>query len=203
MLAGPVFPTWPEMSKVIMEMSDRALGHNPALVSFATWSSVWMLASIFYVPAIIPCLFSFRTKLQIHRHMLDQMASFDVRAAKCTVPADRRAIEQQVTELFGEKVQSDSRPTVDEGEVRIRHFHLSGPRGGDPLDYFNQYVRGSLRDFVIQQIGNELHVPYRVCLTAFLPMIFFSSVNILGCDWVAMLLIYFTASPFLVYSKSN
>ena len=53
---------------------------------------------------------------------------------------------------------------------------------GDPLGRFNAYVRGTLREFVISQIGDELYVSWRTGLIAFLPMIFYSSVNVLGCD---------------------
>ncbi|CAJ1387138.1 unnamed protein product, partial [Effrenium voratum] len=87
--------------------------------------------------------------------LLDQMAGSDVRKAKCTVPADRGAIEQQVKELFKE----EHRPMawlaegVDEGEVsldnRLNRMWL------DPLDSFNAYIRGTLRENVITQIGKE------------------------------------------------
>ena len=43
---------------------------------------------------------------------------------------------------------------VDGGEVRIQKFHPLGRRAGDPLDYFNDYVRGTLRDFV--RLGRPL-----------------------------------------------
>ena len=52
----------------------------------------------------------------------------------------------------------------------------------DPLGCFNAYVRGTLHSFVLSQIGDELYVSRRTCLIALLPMIFYSSVNVLGCD---------------------
>lgn len=73
----------------------------------------------------------------------------------------------------------------------------------DPLDNFNDYIRGPLRDKVIDEIGNELYVPWHMCLTAFLPMIFYSSVNVLGCDngpceKSAMLAGYSSASQYMI-----
>ncbi|CAJ1448736.1 unnamed protein product, partial [Effrenium voratum] len=147
------------------------------------WFVIWMISSIVYLPASIPSFFSFRMKLRNHQLLLDQMADFDVRKAKCTVPSDRNAIEQQVKELFKE----DHRPMswlppegVDEGEVSVNN-RLS-QLWLDPLDSFNAYVRGALRENVIRQIGKELYVPWQTCLTAFLPMILYSVVNVLGCD---------------------
>ncbi|CAE6970901.1 HCc2 [Symbiodinium natans] len=118
--------------------------------------------------------------------MLQQMAEFDVRAAKCTVAADRQAVQQQVQELFRSEHPWSTREgpdSVDEGElcteVKLQTLALEFC---DPLDRFNTYIRGTLRESVIAQIGNELEVPWQMCLAAFLPMIFYSSVNILGCD---------------------
>ena len=170
-------------------MQDLVGGKSFPVSSFCLKrvASAGMMVSIIYLPACIVSFFSFRMKCQSHQLMLDQMASFDVRAAKCTMPADRAAIEQQVKELFRQShaVQSITQPagTVDDGEVLLQHFYPQGEASvGDPLDLFNKYVRGTLREFVIAQTGDELHVPYRLCLTASLPMIFYATVNVLGCD---------------------
>ena len=64
-------------------------------------------------------------------------------------------------------------------QVVLQRFE---PLQEDPLVRFNAFIRGNLREFVISQIGDELSVPYQICLVAFLPMIFYSSVNVLGCD---------------------
>ena len=52
----------------------------------------------------------------------------------------------------------------------------------EALDAFNTYVRGPLHCSVMETVGSELHVPYRMCLVATLPMIFYSPVDILQCD---------------------
>ena len=66
-------------------------------------------------------------------------------------------------------------------QVRLQRF-VDVNYFRDPLQSFNLYVRGTLRDSVIAQIGDELSVPWRTCLIAILPMIFYSSVSVLGCD---------------------
>ena len=52
----------------------------------------------------------------------------------------------------------------------------------EALDLFNAYVRGPLQSEVVKSIGHEAHVPYHLCVVAFLPMSFYSLVNTLGCD---------------------
>ena len=61
-------------------------------------------------------------KLRSHKLLLDQMAAFDVRNAKCTLPADRGPIEQQVRELFKdgdvlEDQEAKATGDVDAGEA--------------------------------------------------------------------------------------
>ena len=172
----------------IMGVLKPILGKNAngATLTFAAQFVIGLISGTVYLPVCIPSFFSFQMKIQSHQLMLDQMANFDVRAAHCTVPSDREAIEQHVKELFqrhglNNGIQNAS--LVDEGELRLPKFiPLMEESGNDSLDRFNEYVRGTLREFVITQIGQELYVPWHTCLIAFLPMIFYSSVNVLGCD---------------------
>ncbi|CAJ1449786.1 unnamed protein product, partial [Effrenium voratum] len=260
-----VFPNWSvAWMDGIIGMAERVLGHNPAMLKFVVWFVIWMISSIVYLPASIPSFFSFRMKLRNHQLLLDQMAGFDVRKAKCTVPTDREAIEQQVKELFKEaagegsgaepngdaeqpgdqKRFQDARTSYSKRSMQAKAREATRSIGQclgcrlkvwtrertpaldwtpcflicasfgkkllpfestfgsfatapdevsldnrlnrlwrmDPLDSFNAYIRGALRENVITQIGKELYVPWRTCLTAFLPMIFYSLVNVLGCD---------------------
>ncbi|CAL1170711.1 unnamed protein product [Cladocopium goreaui] len=166
----------------ISEMSESIFGHNPAMESFVSTFAVWMFSGIAYLPVSIPSFFCFRAKLLSHQLMLEQMSTFDVRAAHCTVASDRASIEEQVTALFSGMEDKTAAPlpsAVDDGEVVLQRFE---PLQEDPLVRFNAFIRGNLREFVISQIGDELSVPYHICLVAFLPMIFYSSVNVLGCD---------------------
>ncbi|CAJ1378344.1 unnamed protein product [Effrenium voratum] len=199
-----IFPNWSAAwTNEIIGFAESIFGHNPAMVKFVAWFIIWMMSSIVYLPASIPSFFTLRMKLRNHQLMLDQMAEFDVRAAKCTVASDREAIEQQVKDNFSqdrlERVLSRL-STSKPGKVRRDSLIMSH---ADPLDNFNDYIRGPLRDKVIDEIGNELYVPWHMCLTAFLPMIFYSSVNVLGCDngpceKSAMLAGYSSASQYMI-----
>ncbi|CAK9016212.1 unnamed protein product [Durusdinium trenchii] len=179
-----VFPNW--SAAWIEKTTDFAEAIFGERQYFVAVFCIWMMSCIVYLPTSIPCFFSFRMKLRNHQLMLDQMADFDVKNAKCTLPADREPIEEQVRELFKDRDDLDDQEAmatndVDAGEVRLQRF-IGVNSSSDPLQSFNAYVRGTLRDFVVAQIGDELFVPWRTCLIAFLPMIFYSSVNVLGCD---------------------
>jgi len=107
--------------------------------------------------------------------MLEQMSQFDIRAAKCTVASDRQLIEHQVVELWAEPTFSP-----DDG---FEVFQTPRPEDREEaLDRFNAYIRGPLKAAVVKGIGHEAHVPYHLCVIAFLPMNFYSLVNTLGCD---------------------
>ena len=53
-----------------------------------------------YVVVGVPVAWLLFYKLERHRTMLNQMANFDLRNAKCTLETDRRVIEEQVISLF-------------------------------------------------------------------------------------------------------
>ncbi|CAE6971381.1 unnamed protein product, partial [Symbiodinium sp. CCMP2592] len=182
-----VFPSWSATwaSHITLHI-ESVLGKNPAMLTFATMFIIWMISGTIYLPVSMPSFFSFRTKLRGHKAMLDQMATFDVRAAECTLSSDRDVIEHQVKDLFSDVpakiLSSDS---DDTGEIYIPRFMPpDSPSSAcyDPLDRFNDYVRGTVRKFVMAQIGDELHVPFPMCLAASLPMIFYSSVSVLACE---------------------
>ena len=97
-----VFPNWSAAwVNEVISIAESILGHNHAMLTFVAWFVIWMMSSIVYLPASIPSFFSFRIKSESHRLMLQQMSSFDVRAAKCTLPSDRLLIEHQVAWVFG------------------------------------------------------------------------------------------------------
>ncbi|CAE7483627.1 unnamed protein product [Symbiodinium sp. CCMP2592] len=178
-----VFPSWmPACSRHVMGLLEMLLGDNPMMLRFVGWLVIWMMQSVTTLPASIPSFFSFCMKIRHHELILDQMADFDVRAAKCSEPSDREAIEKQLKEVFcNQEPPTSGAFVVDEGEVKVQqlvHYHGTG----NPLDRFSAYVRGFLRDIVMMQIGDERYVPWPLCFTACLPMILYSSVNVLGCD---------------------
>ncbi|CAE7483598.1 unnamed protein product [Symbiodinium sp. CCMP2592] len=178
-----VFPNWSAAwQQHIMVLVAPHVGENPLMQKFVGWFIIWMILSVTTLPGSIPSFFSFRMKIRHHQLILDQMADFDVRAAKCSEPSDRDAIEMQLQEIFcNHDLPSLGSDAVDEGEVKVQQ-HVRHQATANPLDSFNAYVRGVLRDIVMMQIGDEIYVPWPLCLTTCLPMILYSSVNVLGCD---------------------
>ena len=161
-----------------------------------------LFGTILGVLASIPWTVTCRAKLRSHALLLDQMASFDCRAAQCTVEADRALVNQQIQQLFGSRDEKEvvvlaTSSTVTENvhspspSDRVEAAYLPWTTQDSmvytqtdeqALDAFNSYIRGPLRFAVMESVGDQLHVPYRMCLVASLPMIFYSSTDILQCD---------------------
>ena len=99
--------------------------------------------------------------------MLDQMASFDIRNAKCALETDRIVIEEQVFRLFDEAAEpaesvafddlganpepvflETALPLISPDFHEVRHI-TSYPTKNEVMDQFNLYVRGTLRDAVL------------------------------------------------------
>ncbi|CAE7822167.1 unnamed protein product [Symbiodinium sp. CCMP2592] len=185
------------LPRSVIDSTSGALG---TYVAWALWDGLAgaMLGTLVSIPWTIAC----KAKLQSHALMLEQMACFECRAAQCTIEADRVLVEQQVQRLF--KPRHDGEPVVqttycsrnDENLQRdsstcqadpetawIRRNSVTSTQADqDALDAFNSYLRGPLRCWVMESVGSQLHVPYRTCLVATLPIIFYSPVNILQCD---------------------
>eukprot|EP00438_Fugacium_kawagutii_P027188 Skav231829 [mRNA] locus=scaffold4070:27222:28133:+ [translate_table: standard] len=132
-------------------------------------------------------------KMKRHKSMLDQMARFDLRNAQCTLETDRVNIEEQVLALWDEALEppvSVAFGAEDLGPEEyllphitedIRHI-TSYPTKEEIIDHFNTYVRGFLRDSVLESMGKEDQISFKLCLVANLPLLCLSMVLILGCD---------------------
>lgn len=83
-----------------------------------------------------PKFFSFRMKLRNHQLLLDQMAAFDVRAAKCALPSDRTAIEDQIAALFESKVESPHDASA------MKQFAVDDGEAPFQLQFLPRQVRG-------------------------------------------------------------
>ena len=131
-----------------------------------------MIGTFVGILGSIPWAISCRLKLRHHALMLDQMAAFDCRNARCTVESDRDLVEHQVRRLFH----------LASGREEEEGTAAPNAEGFTPLDAFSEYIRGPLRSAVLESVGEELQVPYGVCLIAGLPMTFYSGVDTLACD---------------------
>ncbi|CAE7949691.1 unnamed protein product [Symbiodinium sp. KB8] len=155
------------------------------------------------VLASIPWTIACRAKLRSHSLMLEQMACFDCRAAECTVQADRILVEQQVQQLFRSALCEKDVVVLPTSSTGSEHAYWPSPSDSmdaaymsrttqdsvayarsddEALDAFNSYIRGPLRTAVMESVGDQLHVPYSMCLVASLPMIFYSTTDTLQCD---------------------
>ncbi|CAL1164146.1 unnamed protein product [Cladocopium goreaui] len=66
-------------------------------------------------------------KLQGHKHMLDQMFTFDLRNAKCTFEEDRAVIEELVLNLFDEALEPPIRVAFEAPDADAEEdAHLAG-----------------------------------------------------------------------------
>ncbi|CAE7197730.1 unnamed protein product [Symbiodinium natans] len=128
-----------------------------------------------YLPVALPTMLSFKRKIQGHRLMLEQMASFDLKKAKCSVEADRPLVEEQVALHF--QAEKDFEVIVagatDPAPERVEAVD---PRE-EAIERFNNYVQGPLRAACLDSIGDEQNVPLHLCYVCFLPMSFYAAVN--------------------------
>eukprot|EP00438_Fugacium_kawagutii_P008969 Skav214290 [mRNA] locus=scaffold2257:228618:230602:+ [translate_table: standard] len=133
-------------------------------------------------------------KMKRHKSMLDQMARFDLRNAQCTLETDRLVIEEQVVALWDEALEpplriafgteegsQDEEYLLPEINEDIRHI-TSYPTKEEIMEQFNMYVRGPLRDNVLESMGKEDQISFKLCLVATLPSLCLSVVFILSCD---------------------
>jgi len=140
-------------------------------------------------PPMLVGFVSFQRKLDGHRDMLESMASFDVRNAECAVERDRFVIEAQVAELFDgledpiitvpieveksgegddERQELIDLPLTYSARLAVRSV-TGFANHEDCLEEFNRYVRGPLRDAVVEDLGDVTDIPYAACLLAMFP----------------------------------
>ncbi|CAE7458237.1 unnamed protein product [Symbiodinium natans] len=192
------FPNWSmDLVKDLVDFFENTfqLGEASPQGLVIACMAIWTMSGACYLPTSVPAFLAFRQKIANHHLMLEQMSQFDLRRAKCTIEADRKLVESQVEELFSEKgtdrlpAWDDSDELLREGDMVVKvHLHdrvtwsERQHSTEQALDKFNAYVRGPLQDTVRDTIGDETHVPYYLCMVAYLPMGFYSLVNVLGCD---------------------
>eukprot|EP00439_Symbiodinium_sp_Y106_P042229 s149_g5.t1 len=129
-----------------------------------------------YLPVALPTMFSFRSKIQAHKLMLEQMAKFELRNAKCSVEADRPLVEEQVALHF--QPDLDTEVIVAGNSVNAEQDKEPGALRAESLERFNNYVQGPLRAAVLDCIGDTHDVPLYLCYLCFLPMTTYNAVTV-------------------------
>ena len=153
---------------------------------------------VYAIPITCFCML----KIESHKTMLDQMASFDLRKATCSLETDRLMIRRQVVELFDEALEyplsvsfeaeessvSDTEANSDVAALispedlhSFRHV-TSYPTEEQIIDEFNAYVRGPLRESVVRSLGREDQIPLKLCMFAFWPSSAGGAAWALGCE---------------------
>ena len=179
-----ILPTFIFTFPAFYDTSTRA-------TQFLSVCSYWMMNTNIFVA--VPFSFMCFSKLRSHRAMLDQMAQFDLRHAKCSLETDRLVIEQGVVALFDEALEApisvafgadpipETERLLPEIIDAIRPI-TSYPTRDEIIDEFNRYVRGPLRDSVMDRLGSEADISMKDGIALSLVVLLQVPVWVLGCD---------------------
>ncbi|CAK9011686.1 unnamed protein product [Durusdinium trenchii] len=182
-----------------------SLSTDPAtrFVSLFLYLGSFDIRSYFYGASFaIPITYFCMLKIESHKTMLDQMASFDLRKATCSLETDRLMIRRQVVELFDEaleyplsvsfeaeessvsdtEVNSDVAALISPEDLHSFRHVTSYPTEEQIIDEFNAYVRGPLRESVVRSLGREDQIPLKLCVCAFWPSSAGGLAWALGCE---------------------
>lgn len=118
------------------------------------------------MPATIPNLVSFTSKLRVQAQMMHQISDFSLDSAQCTIASDRQIVEKHVTQLFEGNPVLGSLPGMPQ----------------DSLTRFNNFMRHEMRSHMEARIGDVTRLPFSISLLVFLPLNFQAVANVLGCD---------------------
>ncbi|CAE7838239.1 unnamed protein product [Symbiodinium necroappetens] len=169
--------------------TDR--GWNHFLNAFVGWSQIILPG---YFLAITPSMWSLLDKAWSHNRMLQRLEAFDVRKCHCSDESDRSLLEALVADLFdamdepvlsvplevADWVSEEEGPLLDmpldEDTKNAIRSVTSYPPTDYGLDAFNEYVRGPLREVLMENLGDETFLSWRTCFVAFLPQAIFLSV---------------------------
>ncbi|CAE7522658.1 unnamed protein product, partial [Symbiodinium sp. CCMP2456] len=198
-----VLSNTPELGLVSLSY-DSAAAANPL-----AYGESRMLLYLFNVPSIalfsalpfiLASIRTFPQKLMDHDAMLRDMECFNIRLAQCSVEADRSRIEEHVAELFdgfedpvlAVPVECADRPVADVEESETVYLSASARSVVRPfttylgheecLDEFNDYVRHSLRDMLVEDLGVETHLSWSHCVLFTIPVLLAGSVQ-LWASW--------------------
>ena len=169
------------------EVEDVGFGWQHFLV----FQEYTQASLVFYVLPAVASVVTFQQKLDGHKLMLEHLKAFDICAAKCAVESDRPVIEGLVAELFdglddpvvSVPVETD---TVTESDSNLPAASWLSPEDRlairsvtgylsheDSLERFNDYVRGSVRESVLEDLGRETDVSWSICVLSFLPTVLY------------------------------
>eukprot|EP00438_Fugacium_kawagutii_P023821 Skav220110 [mRNA] locus=scaffold1727:97641:99233:+ [translate_table: standard] len=164
--------------------------------------NAYCLPPFVFLAASVPVSWFCFRKLKLHKLMLDQMSQFDLRNAKCSLETDRVVLTEQVVSLFDEAFQPPLRVAFDVPDddsidaasdaplISSRNFqelqevrHITSyPTNDEIVDQFNLYVRGALRDTIVNALGEEDHISFNLCVGTCLPLLFLGLKATVDCE---------------------
>ena len=172
------------------------------LLTVVSYVETWTIpVYMYFLMALVVSSAGF-DKLKRHKSMLDRIASFDIRNAKCALETDRIVIEEQVFRLFDEALEpavsidlddlgtaipgpgplETQMPLISPDTLRdIRHI-TSYPTKDEVMEQFNSYVRGPLRNIALSSTGPPGHLSFKLCCAAILPWQSVMLCQILTCE---------------------
>uniref|UniRef100_A0A7S2VRL0 Transmembrane protein n=1 Tax=Zooxanthella nutricula TaxID=1333877 RepID=A0A7S2VRL0_9DINO len=140
----------------------------PLLVGWLTQTfGIGLAISLAYIPMTPFSLYSFSKKIEAHDLMMSHMRGYRFAAAKCTVESDRVGVRQLIERLF------QNQPHLG--------FDPEAPQT-DPIQRFDRYINTDFAEAIAGQVGGVTRLPYSTCCLAFMPLMFESLANVIGCD---------------------
>ncbi|CAK9083275.1 unnamed protein product [Durusdinium trenchii] len=176
----------------------HSAAHSPGSLFMSKFYYELLPPAINVMMGIAIAWFSFQ-KLDGHKQTLDQMESFDLRNAQCTLETDRVVLQRLVQDLFDEALEPPVSVSLDAGEVSeadtdsldplvlkqslqdVRHV-TSYPTEEEVIGQFNAYVRGPLRDRVMSLIGREIDISLELRAVSNLPLVLLGVFLVFSCD---------------------
>ncbi|CAE7318696.1 unnamed protein product, partial [Symbiodinium pilosum] len=170
-----------------------AYGVSRTLVYLAASPVAAVFAAISF---LLVSVVTFPQKLLAHETMLRDIRSYNIRSAKCSIERDRHQIEEHVAELFDgledpilavavdatddcvevvEGTDEIAESTSSRSALRSVTSYLDHDQC---LDEFNDYVRYSLRDMLVADLGVETQLSFSHCFLLSLPNVLSNIVQI-------------------------
>ena len=177
-------------------------GHMSRLETVSQVTILWGFILVAYLPALIPAIASFVMKIRHHEAMLQQLQSFNIQAAKCSVEQDRELLQALIARVYDEVdaspisvafgAEEDFLPdpcsdVLLPGRQGVRDPLVlsitSYPNFEESLELFHQDVRGQLFDAMTRDLGSVTRLPLGMCALALLPTFVWSlSTAFVACD---------------------
>ena len=157
------FPTL-GLIRAIHSLASHWFGDPVIITLIARTVGVGVISWVSYLPASVTTLVCFRMKIRAHRAVEERLMHHRIEVAKCSVETDRLLVYKLVAQSFCPEEPLDD-ATIARG-----------------LQRFNHFVQNTLYHVVQRRVGKATSLPYRTAVMAYLPLLFASAGDVLGCN---------------------